>query len=86
MFDLPEASYVFDNEGWYKIKSEKGFGFAGQKIHYFFKSKKSICGRIKDAAVKLVKCDTVEYKKCSICLKQLTRYTDLNNMPCNIEE
>ena len=86
IFDLPKPSYVFNYEGWYKIKGKKSFGFARQKIHYFFKSKKSICGRVHDPAIELIKCDNIEYKKCSACLKQLERYNDLNNIPCDIED
>lgn len=85
-FDIPKPSYVFNYEGWFKIKSNGGYGFNGQAIHYFFKSKKSICGRVKDSANILIRCENVEYKKCGLCKKQLERYSDLNNLQVNPEE
>jgi len=52
-----------DLNGWYKIKPSKGFGFSGCKIHYFFKSYRSLCNQIEDPANNLVLCENVDYKK-----------------------
>lgn len=77
-FEIPRPSCVYN--GWYKIKSTKGFGFGNQKIHYFFNSRISLCGVAKDPTNVLIKCENVLFKRCILCTKQLTRYNDLNNM------
>lgn len=80
LFDIPKPYYTFDYNGWYKIKSSKGFGFAGMKIHYFFKSQISLCGLINDQCNKLIKCDDVKYKRCKKCMITKNTYSDLNNI------
>lgn len=85
-FDIPKPQQVkellgIELNGWYKIKTNRGFGFSGMKIHYFYKSKNSICGEVTDQANTLVKCENVNYKKCRKCLLTLKTYSDLENIP-----
>ena len=82
MLDKPIPIYSYDDlEGWYKIKSDRAFGFNGQKIHYFFHSRVSICGEIKDQSNILIRCEDVSYKKCKQCIRVKNTYQDLRNRP-----